>query len=105
MVLLNQTVTSSAPSYTTFLGAGVVKYFEEKALAATPVGNGNLVSAGVKAAIGYGIHHFGGHGQVQDMASMGFTVDAVEDAITALFSGNLLGGIFGGGNSSAANNW
>jgi hypothetical protein len=104
MVLLNEKVTSSAPSYITMLGAGVVKYFEERALAATPVGNGTIVSGAIKGVIGYAIHHYAGSGQIQDMASMGLTIDAVEDVLTGILGGNVLGGLFGGG-SSQANNW
>lgn len=85
-------------------GAGAVKYFEEKIIASTPLGNGNLVSGVVKLGIGYGAHHFAGGNQIGDMAAMGFTVDGVEDILTGVLGGNLLGGLLGGGNSSA-NNW
>jgi hypothetical protein len=107
MVLLNEQVTSKKPTLVTYAGAGVIKYFEESLLAATPVGNGNLISATVKGAIGLGIHQFGGEGTIQDMASMAFVIDAVEDGVTALFNGNYLGnaaGLLGGGNATA-DNW
>lgn len=104
MVLLGKTVTHSAPDYLTMLGAGVVKYGEERILAATPVGNGTLVSGAVKLGIGYAAHAFLGGNKLGDMASLGFTVDGVEDVLQAVLGGNVLGGLLGGGNANA-NNW
>jgi len=103
MVLLNEKVTNSAPSYITMLGAGVVKYAEEKALAPF-IGNGTLMSGAVKLAAGYGAHHFVGGNQMGDMVALGFTVDGVEDLLTAVLGGGL-GNILGGGGNSTASNW
>jgi len=105
MAILGQKVTKEAPSYITMLGAGVVKYAEERALAATPIGNGTLVSGAVKLGIGYAAHHFVGGNQLGDMVSLGFTVDGVEDVITGVLGGNILGGLLGGGGNSSASNW
>ena len=102
MVFLNQKVTHQSPDYLTYVGAGVIKSIEERALIPL-VGNGTLVSAGVKGVVGYGIHAFGGSGKIQDMASMAFTMDAVEDFVNVLFNGNLLSGVLGGGNATAEN--
>lgn len=102
MAILGQTVTKSAPSYMTMLGAGVVKYAEEKALAPF-IGNGTLMSGAVKLGAGYAAHHFAGGNQIGDMISLGFTVDGVEDIITAVLGGGALGNILGGGNATAEN--
>jgi hypothetical protein len=100
MVLLGEKVTHSAPDYITMLGAGVVKYAEERLLAATPVGNGTLVSGAIKLGIGFGAHHMFGGNKMGDMVSLGFTVDGVED----ILQGVIGGGIFGGANANA-NAW
>lgn len=101
MVLLNTKVTNSAPDYLTMVGAGVVKYGEERILSGTPIGNGTIVSGVVKLGIGYASHHFLGGNQMADMVSLGFTVDGVEDILQATIGGNILGGMLGGGNSTA----
>lgn len=100
MVLLGRKVTNSAPDYVTMLGAGVVKFGEERLLAATPVGNGTLISGAVKLGIGYGAHSFIGGNKMGDMVSLGFTVDGVEDVLQAILGG----GTFGGAQASA-NAW
>lgn len=101
MAFLGAKVTTTAPDYTDMLGAGVVKYVEERALALTPVGNANIVSALVKGGIGYAAHKTM-DGGIGNMISLGFTVDAVEDGITAIL-GMFLGGsgMFGQG----GDNW
>jgi hypothetical protein len=104
MVLLNEKVTSHAPDYMVMLGAGGVKYIEERLIAATPLGNANFFSGLVKGGIGFAAHHFGGGNKIADMIALGFTVDAVEDVLQALMGGGGIGGMFGGGNASA-NNW
>jgi len=104
MAILGQTVTRGAPDLLTFAGAGLVKYTEERLLASTFVGNGTLLSAGVKGAIAVGAHHFAGGNRIGDMVAMGFMTDAVEDALTSVLgSGSLFGGLgFGGGNATAS---
>ena len=83
------------------VGAGVVKYGEEKILANTPIGNGTIVSGAVKLGVGYAAHHFLGGNRLADMVSLGFTVDGVEDIMTSVFSGSgMLGGLLGGGNAT-----
>lgn len=104
MVLLNEKVTSHAPDYMVMLGAGGVKYFEERLIAGTPLGNGNLVSGLVKGGIGFAAHHFGGGNKIADMVALGFTVDAVEDILQGFLGGGGIGGMLGGGYASA-NNW
>lgn len=105
MVLLGAKVTNSAPDYLTMVGAGVVKYGEEKILAQTPIGNGTIVSGAVKLGIGYASHHFLGGNRLADMVSLGFTVDGVEDIMTSVLGGGgILGGLLGGGNATV-NQW
>jgi hypothetical protein len=104
MVLLNEKVTTQAPDYMVMVGAGGVKYFEERLLAATPLGNGNLVSGLMKGGIGFAAHHFGGSNKIADMVALGFTVDAVEDVLQAFLGGGGIGAMFGGA-SANANNW
>jgi hypothetical protein len=103
VVLLNEKVTKSAPSYVTALGAGVVKVAEERLLAPY-IGNGTLWSGAIKLGIGYGIHHFVGGNEFGDMGSLGFTVDGVEDIIQGVL-GPGLGGILGGGGNASAVTW
>jgi hypothetical protein len=75
-------------------------------LASTFVGNGTLLSAGVKGAISIGAHHFGGGHKVGDMIALGFMVDAVEDGLTALLgSGSLFGGLGLGSGNATASSW
>jgi len=107
MVLLGEKVTSQAPDLLMMAGAGVVKYAEERVLAATPVGNGTLLSAGVKGAISIGAHHFGKGNKYADMVALGFMVDAVEDGLTALLGGTGIGNMFGsiGGANASASTW
>ena len=99
MAFLSKNVTRRPVDYSTMIVAGLVKYGEERALAGI-VGNGTLTSAAVKAGAGYMAHKFVGGGTIGDGVALGFTVDAVEDVLTALFSGNALG-IFGGASQQA----
>lgn len=106
MVLLGEKVTSQAPDLVTMVGAGVVKYAEERMLASTFIGNGTLLSAGVKGAISLGAHHFAKGHKIGDMVALAFMVDAVEDGLTAVLgSGNLLGGLGLGGGNATASTW
>ena len=103
MAFLNKNVTKAPVDYSTMIVAGVVKYGEERALAPI-IGNGTLVSAAVKGVAGYAAHHFVGGGTIGDGVALGFTVDAVEDALTAIIGGGL-GGIIGGQSVAQANAW
>jgi hypothetical protein len=78
------------------VGAGLVKYFGEKAL--TPViGNGTLMSGAVKLGGGFAARKFIGKGMVGDSISLGLAIDGVEDILTH-FMGSA--GIGGGGDES-----
>jgi hypothetical protein len=76
-----------AVKFSDLLIAGVVKSVEERLIAQTPLGNGNLISGGVKlfgGAIcpGEGIWKYG---------KIALTIDGVEDVIQGLL-GTFLGG-------------
>lgn len=103
MAFLSKNVTRQPVDYGTMIVAGLVKYGEERMLAPI-IGNGTLVSAAVKGVAGYAAHHFVGGGTIGDGVALGFTVDAVEDGLTALIGGGL-SGIFGGGAQASANVW
>jgi len=77
------------------VGAGIVKYFEERALSGV-IGNGTLMSGAIKLAIAYVARRFMGKGFLGDAVGLGFGVDGIEDILT-----NFLGGTVGGG----AQNW
>ena len=94
MRLLGKKV-SGAVSYMDLLGAGVVKYAEERALAPY-LGNGTLKSGIVKLGIGLGARKFLGKGLLGDSVSLGFGIDGVEDVLTHVLGGGALG-IGGGG--------
>ncbi len=102
---INQKVTTKAPDYMMMGAAGVIKYSEERLFASIPaVGNGTLKSAGVKAVIGIAAKELLG-GFWGNSAALGFTTDAVEDALFALVGPNpATSGIslFGAGSSTAA---
>ena len=78
--------------------AGVTKFFEEKLLASTPVGNGNIVSGGAKILIGSVIPK---SNKYWNAVALGFGMDGIEDILSTLMSGNgmNLGNLFGGGSS------
>jgi len=82
---------SGSVNYMDLIGAGVVKYFEERALAGV-IGNESGV---VKLIIAYLARKFVGKGFIGDAVGLGFGVDGVEDLLT-----NFLGGSIGGGASS-----
>jgi len=101
MAFLDKKVISGdAPTYAEMCAAGVIKYFEERTLAATPIGNGTLLSALVKGGAGFAAKSFGGGGSLANAAALAFSVDAIEDALTALFTGNVIGNLGWGGNST-----
>ena len=66
--------------------AGITKYFEEKLIARTPLGNGNLVSGIGKLVIGSVMPK---SNKYMKAIAMGFGIDGVEDIITSIFSGNI----------------
>lgn len=76
-------------SYPELIGAGVVKYAEEKALTQY-IGNGTVKSGLIKGLIGAGIKSFAPAGTVRNVTSAAFSIDAVEDILTALMSGSSL---------------
>jgi hypothetical protein len=78
-----------AVSFSDLLIAGVVKSAEERLIAATPLGNGNLISGGVKL---FGGAICPGHG-VWKYGKIALTIDGVEDVIQGI-----LGTFMGGGN-------
>ncbi len=96
MALLGAKVTTSPVDYTTMVGAGLVKYGEERILAPY-IGNATLMSGAIKGVAGFAAHKFLDGGLIGNSLSLGFTVDAVEDILTALIGGNM-GGLFGGNN-------
>ena len=94
MRLLGKKV-SGAVSYMDLLGAGVVKYAEERALTGY-IGNGSLKSGLIKLGIGLGARKFLGKGLFGDSVSLGFGIDGVEDILTHFVGGGGLG-VGGGG--------
>lgn len=90
MVRLLGKKVSGAVSYMDLLGAGVVKYTEERALA-NYIGNGTLKSGIVKLGIGLGARKFLGKGLLGDSVSLGFGIDGVEDVLTHFIGGGGLG--------------
>jgi len=95
--LLGKKVTGSV-DYMDLLGAGVVKYAEERAL--TPmIGNGTLKSGLIKLAAGFGARKFIGRGIIGDSVSLGFGIDGVEDILTHFIGGGGLGGMSGQGDN------
>lgn len=90
MVRLLGKKVSGAVSYADLLGAGVVKYAEERALSGY-IGNGTLKSGIVKLGIGLGARRFLGKGLLGDSVSLGFGIDGVEDILTHFVGGGALG--------------
>jgi len=85
---------SGAVNFMDLLGAGVVKYFEERALSGV-IGNGTVMSGAIKLVIAYMARRFIGKGFMGDAIGLGFGVDGVEDILT-----NFLGGAGVGGGQS-----
>lgn len=94
MVRLLGKKVSGAVSYMDLIGAGVIKYAEERALSGY-IGNGTLKSGIVKLGIGLGARKFLGKGLLGDSVSLGFGIDGVEDVLTHFIGGGALG--IGGG--------
>jgi hypothetical protein len=78
------------------LGAGAVKYFEERALSGI-IGNGSLKSGVIKLGIGMVARKFLPRGILGDSVALGFSVDGVEDILV-----NVLGGF---GQTSGGEAW
>ena len=73
------------------LGAGVLKYFEEKLLSGI-IGNGTYMSGAVKLGIGMLLDNFRVGGKFGDMIKTAFVIDGVEDI--AVNIGKMAGGLF-----------
>lgn len=92
------TIKTHTTSVFDFVGAGVVKRYEEK-LSSPVIGNGTLISGGVKALAAYLIQGKGG--RLGNIATLALGVDAGEDL--AMGIENFLGGAgLGGTRESAA---
>jgi len=91
MVRLAGAKVSGAVSYMDLLTAGVVKYFEERALS-NVIGNGSIKSGAIKLGIAFLTRKFLGKGMLGDAVSLGFGIDGVEDILV-----NVLGGMAGTG--------
>lgn len=101
MVRLLGKKVSGAVSYMDLLGAGVVKYAEERALSGY-IGNGTLKSGIIKLGIGLGARKFLGKGLLGDSVSLGFGIDGVEDVLTHFIGG---GGLGVGVSGATGENW
>lgn len=106
--VITETVAKDV-GYMDLVGAGLVKYFGERAL--TPViGNGTLMSGAVKLGGGLAARKFMGKGTIKDSLALGLSIDGIED-IMASFLGTGVGktnGIlatFGLGGSQEDTNW
>jgi hypothetical protein len=84
-------------SYGTLFGAGLVKFAEERALAPI-IGNGSLKSGIIKLVGGLAAKKFLDGGLIGNSVALGFSIDAVEDILTAVLGGGLG---FGGGQATA----
>jgi hypothetical protein len=100
MKLLGKKV-SGRVSYMDLLGAGVVKYAEERALAPY-VGNGTLKSGLIKLGVGVGARKFLGKGTFGDSVSLGFGIDGVEDILTGVLGTGMIPGL---GGARQGDNW
>ena len=66
------------------LGIAIVKNVEERLLAPF-IGNGTLVSGGIKGIAGVGIPIMGGENKITRTLSTAFIVDAMEDVVNTAF--------------------
>ena len=64
--------------------SGIIKPFLESGLAPV-IGDGNLVSGGIKTLGSLGINQFAGRGTVQDAVSIALAVDGIEDIMRGVF--------------------
>jgi hypothetical protein len=88
---------SGAVSYMDLFGAGLVKYFEERALAPV-IGNGSFKSGAIKLVAGVLARKFLPRGVINNSVSLGFGVDGTEDILMGL-----LGGMAGAGGRGGEN--
>jgi hypothetical protein len=93
MKLLGKKVSGEV-SYMDLLGAGVVKYAEERTLSPY-IGNGTLKSGLIKLGVGLGARKFLGRGLLGDSVSLGFGIDGVEDILTGAMGSGMIPGIGG----------
>ena len=91
------TKVSGAVNYMDLFTAGIVKYFEERALAGV-IGNGTLKSGAIKLLAAFLTRKFIGKGMIGDAVSLGFGIDGVEDILTNILGGGISG--IGGGAQS-----
>lgn len=73
--------------------AGITKYFEERFLASTPIGNANFVSGGAKLLAGSLIPK---SNKYMKAVGLGIGMDGIEDILTSILGGNSMLNIFGG---------
>ena len=90
---------SGVVSYGDLFVAGVVKYFEERMLAGTFVGNGTIKSGAIKLGAGLLMRKFMPKGVLADGVGLAFGVDGVEDILTGFMGGGGLGA------GAQASNW
>ena len=67
------------------------KIVTERALSATPVGNGTVVSGAAKAALAFGIASLSKGSKYPKMIATGIAVDAAEDILRGVNPFNLFG--------------
>lgn len=79
--------------------AGLAKPFMERAIAMTPIGNGNIVSGVAKLVGAVAIRKMVGNSSIANGIQIGLAVDGMEDIIMGAT------GAFVGGGSAQANNW
>jgi hypothetical protein len=87
-------------SYLDLMAAGVFKTAEETFL--TPyIGNGTVMSGGIKLVAGYFAKEFAPAGIIRNAVSAGFAIDGVEDIIYGITKGSALSGILGNGSQNS----
>ena len=91
------TKVSGAVNYMDLFTAGLVKYFEERALA-NVIGNGTIKSGAIKLAVAFLTRKFMGKGMMGDAVSLGFGIDGVEDILTNILGSGIAG--IGGGSQN-----
>lgn len=84
------------------LGIALTKNVEERLLAPV-IGNGTLVSAGVKGIAGVVVPILGGENKWTRMISTAFIVDAMEDMVNTAFQ--FFQGATGSANGGSTDNW
>lgn len=82
MVKLLGKKVAGGVDYADLVGAGIVKYFAERALTGV-IGNSTLKSGAMKLGAGFAVRKFVGRGILGDSVSLGLSIDGVEDIITS----------------------